>query len=351
MKKGIIKYIKESSIISRSVMVTALMTALMLSCEKVLMKPDASDDPVTIFEEIWTFTEKHYSFFEYKGIDWHNIYSRYRPLVRNNMNSVELFDLCAAMLYELRDGHVNLVSSFDRSRYWEWYLDSPDNFSYSLIERNYFKGRQRYIGPLHFLDMGDITYIYYGSFANTISDNNLDIIVSGLEKKKGLIIDVRSNGGGSTVNAKKLTSRFTDKKVFVGYNHVKNGPGYNDFRIEEIHIEPHDGERFTGDIVVLTNRRSYSATTYFSQYMNALDNVTFVGDTTGGGGGMPAFHDLPNGWLLRVSSSRFYSPRGKNIESGIPPHIQVDMTEESMAEGRDDILEKAIEILKAGTSN
>ncbi len=323
-------------------------TAILQSCEKVFMEKDASIDHENIFEEVWDFTNRHYSFFEYKNIDWNDAYSRYRPLVNSSISNVDLFDICAAMLYELQDGHVNLVSSFDRSRYWEWYLESPENFNYSLLERHYYKGRQRYIGPLEFLNMDDIIYVYYGSFANTISDNNLDIILTNLVDKKGLIIDVRNNGGGSIHNAKRLTSRFTDEKILVGHNFVKTGPGHNDFRKEEIHIEPYDGDRFTGDIVVLTNRKSYSATTYFTQYMNALPNVTFVGDTTGGGGGMPAFHDLPNGWLLRVSSSKFYSPEGFNIESGIPPHIQEDMSEESMLAGKDDILEKAIEILERG---
>lgn len=344
MQTSIINKKSKAAIVSLSALIMTLALNLQ-SCEKVFMEADASRDNETIFEEIWDFANRHYSFFEYKDIDWHNIYSRYRPLVNNNISSVELFDICAAMLYELKDGHVNLVSAFDRSRYWEWYLDSPENFSYSLLERHYYKGRQRYIGPLEFLNMEEIIYVYYGSFSNRISDNNLDIVLANLVNKKGLIIDVRNNGGGSTENARRLTSRFTDKKRHVGDNYVKTGPGYNDFRKEKIYIEPYDGDRFTGDVVVLTNRKSYSATTYFTQYMNALPNVTFVGDTTGGGGGMPAFHDLPNGWLLRVSSTRFFSPEGLNIESGIPPHIPVNMSEESMLAGKDDILEKAIEIL------
>ncbi len=349
MEIRITERMKKTLLYALSLTVIAAMITPLQSCEKLFMGPDAQDDPVTIFEEIWDFTDKHYSFFEYKGIDWHNIYNRYRPGVTDNMNPVQLFDLCASMLYELRDGHVNLVSAFDRSRYWEWYLDSPENFSYPLIERNYFKGRQRFIGPLEFADLDNIIYIYYGSFSDLISKNNLDILIANLKGSRGLIIDVRNNGGGSTENAKRLASRFTDEKLLAGFNYVKTGPGYNHFRKQEIYIEPHDGERFTGNIAVLTNRKSYSATTYFTQYMNALPNVTFVGDTTGGGGGMPAFHDLPNGWLLRVSSSRFYSPQGVNIESGIPPHIQVNMSEGSMAEGRDDILEAAIEFLNNQT--
>lgn len=321
---------------------------IMQSCEKIFMEPDASADPETIFEEIWDFTDKHYSFFEYKNIDWHEAYRRYRPLIRANMNIVDLFDICAEMLYELKDGHVNLVSSFDRSRYWEWYLNSPENFNYSLLEREYFKGRQRFVGPLQFMIMNNVIYVYYGSFSNPVSDNNLDVVIASLEGKAGLIIDVRNNGGGSILNAKRIASRFTEERRHVGDNYVKTGPGYNNFRTENIFIEPHDGKRFTGKVVVLTNRSCYSATTYFTQYMSVMPNVTFVGDTTGGGGGLPAFHDLPNGWLLRVSSTQFFSPLGFNIEAGIPPDIKVDMSDESMLAGKDDILEKALEIIRSG---
>ena len=317
------------------------------SCEKLFMEPDSPSDPEAIFEEIWTFTDTHYSFFEYKNVDWDEVYDDYRPKIDEDMGAVELFDVCADMLYELKDGHVNLVSAFDRSRYWEWYLDSPENFYYSIIERYYFDGDQRYLGPLQFLDMGDIIYVYYGSFGNTISEGHMDALVSNLENKEGLIIDVRNNGGGSPDNGRKLASRFTEVKRFAGYNLVKQGPGHEDFTREEVYIHPYDGDRFTGNVVVLTNRRSYSATTYFTHYMSVLgDNVTLVGDTTGGGGGLPAVRDLPNGWLLRVSSSRFYCPEGVNIESGIPPDIQIDINEEeAFARREDPIIEKAIEVI------
>ncbi len=318
---------------------------LIVSCEKAVIEKDAQTDAEAVFEEVWSFADRYYSFFEYKEIDWDEVYSRYRPQVREGMSDVELFDLCADMLYELKDGHVNLVSPFDRSRYWEWYLDSPENFYYSIIERNYFKDRQRYIGPLEFLEMNDIIYIYYGSFAQPISKGNMAQIIGALEDKSGLIIDVRNNGGGSTENARMLASHFTDEKVFAGYNYMKDGPEHDDFRRREVHIEP-SSVNYTGDVIVLTNRKSYSATTYFVQYMSELPNVTFVGDTTGGGGGMPAFRDLPNGWLLRVSSTMFYSPDGFNIESGIPPDVQVDMSKESISEGRDDILDTAVNLLE-----
>ncbi len=332
--------------INLSKILPLLMVIILLSCEKIFMEPDASRDPETVFEDIWTFADRHYSFFEYKDVDWDEVYSRYRGKVHSGLNPVQFFDICADMLYELKDGHVNLLSSFDRSRYWEWYLDSPENFYYSIIERHYYQDRQRYIGPLEYLDLGQLIYVYYGSFANTISEGNLDLLINNLSLKKGLILDIRNNGGGNIDNARRLASRFTEQKVKVGTNWVKSGPGHEDFITEDIFIEPHDGPRFDGKVVVLTNRRSYSASTYFTQYIRELSNVTLVGDTTGGGGGLPAFRDLPNGWLLRVSSSRFYAPDGLNIEGGIPPDFQIDIDEEeAFANEEDPIIEKAIELI------
>ncbi len=331
---------------TKNIIAIIVILIFVCSCEKIFMEPDAKSDPESIFEEIWTFADRHYSFFEYKDVDWDEVYLRYRPEVHQDMGDIELFDLCADMLYELKDGHVNLLSSFDRSRNWEWYLNSPENFYYSIIERHYFDGRQRYIGPLQYLNIGDIVYVYYGSFANTISKSDLDILISNLKGKKGLIFDVRNNGGGDPENARKLAGRFTNSTSYAGDNWIKTGPGHDDFRTQRVNIEPYDGERYTGKVVLLTNRKSYSATTYFAQYMRALNNVTLVGDTTGGGGGLPAFRDLPNGWLLRVSSSRFYAHDGLNIESGIPPDIQIDINEEeAFAHGVDSIIEKAIEVI------
>ncbi len=330
-----------------------MLCMVLFSCEKVFMEEDASADPESIFEEVWTFTDRHYSFFEEKGIDWDSLYAQFRPMVHPDMNPVELFDLCADMLYELRDGHVNLLSSFDRSRYWEWFLNSPENFNYSVIEREYLRGRQRYFGPLTVATLGsqnNILYVYYGSFGNFIGDGSLDNVVgilNSMDDAAGLIFDVRNNGGGSPGNGQKIVSRLTDERVFVGTNFIKTGPGHDDFRSEEVFIEPHDGMRYSGNVIVLTNRKSYSATTYFAQYMKALDNVTLVGDTTGGGGGIPAFWDLPNGWLLRVSSSRFYSPEGNSIEPGVPPdvHAEINISGNSLNLRRDDIIEKAMELL------
>ena len=106
------------------------------SCEKVLLKKDPSNDPVTNFDLLWKTLDKQYAFFTYKHIDWNNVYQTYRPLVTNDMTDKALFKVMSDMLYLLKDGHTNLVSPFDVSHNWGWYLSSPSNFDFDIIERN-----------------------------------------------------------------------------------------------------------------------------------------------------------------------------------------------------------------------
>ena len=54
----------------------------------------------------------------------------------------------------------------------------------------------------------NVGYIYYGSFSNDVSESGLDQILNRMAICKGLIIDVRNNGGGSLSNVEKIASRF-----------------------------------------------------------------------------------------------------------------------------------------------
>ena len=79
--------------------------------------------------------------------------------------------------------------------------------------------------------------------------------------------------------------------------------------------------------------------------MKSLPNVTIVGDTTGGGCGLPFTSELPNGWRIRFSSCPITSPDGQLTEFGVEPDVKVDMTDEDLARGHDTILDRAIELL------
>jgi len=318
------------------------------ACKALLFEDDPANDPVSNFEALWKEVDEGYSFFEYKQIDWDSVYSAYRPQVHPGMSDLELFDLFSDMLYLLRDGHVNLISYFNFSRNWEWYLGYPPNFDEDLLERNYWDGEEWYTGPLihTFLD-STIGYIRYPSFGGQISEYQLDLVIDRFKDAEGLVIDLRNNSGGSTDMVDLLVSRFADQKR-LAYNYViKTGPGHDDFsEPTPKYIAPEGPLQYTGPIVLLTNRMCYSATNSFVARMKCLPYVKVIGDRTGGGGGVPVSGELPNGWIVRYSATQTFLPDGTNTEGGIPPDIPVELTDEDRLNGVDTILERALEELK-----
>ena len=104
--------------------------------------------------------------------------------------------------------------------------------------------------------------------------------------------------------------------------------------------------RWQKKAVVLTNRRSYSATNDFVNSMKQLPLITVIGDKTGGGSGLPFTSEMPNGWSIRFSASPMFDPEMNQLEFGIDPDIKVDISTEDYARGIDTIIEEACIFLK-----
>ena len=79
----------------------------------------------------------------------------------------------------------------------------------------------------------------------------------------------------------------------------------------------------------------------FANVMKAIPTVTLVGDTTGGGGGLPFVSELPNGWFVRFSSAPTLDAQLKHIESGVAPDICLQMDEADLKKGVDTYIEFA----------
>ena len=309
-----------------------------------------STDPVENIEALWKIIDTRYCYIEEKGIDWSAIRDEYvakAEAVKKN-DAVALFDLCAGMLDSLQDGHVNLYTPFDVSRNTAWYDTFPANFN-SSIQALYMHD-YRVAGSLYYctVDNDSIGYVYYPSFSNGFSVSNLGWVFHAFKDCRGLIIDVRNNGGGDLNNAYLLASPFFTENRTVGYWQHKTGPGHNDFSaMEELKSDISlCGTKWKRPTVVLCNRRSYSATNSFVNMMRYADNAIIVGGTSGGGGGMPMSYELPCGWMVRFSSVRMYDREKKDIEAGIEPDVLVTM----QSTDKDDIIEKAIELIHNATN-
>ena len=299
------------------------------------------------FESLWKIVDEHYCFFDYKqkeyGLDWDAVYKKYeKQFQNNNLTSHQTFELLTAMLSELRDGHVNLITAFDNGRYWSWREDYPQNFS-DTLQRNYLGTDYHIASSLKYKILPDnIGYVYYGSFNGGIGDGNLDAVLMELATCNALIIDVRNNGGGDITNADKLAARFFNEETHVGYMQHKTGTGHNDFsEMQKQVLKPSAGMRWQKKVAVLTNRSVFSAANEFVKYMKCCPNAIVVGDRTGGGAGMPYSSELPNGWSVRFSACPMYDRDKQHTEFGIDPDIKVDISSEDFQRGIDTIIETA----------
>jgi hypothetical protein len=251
------------------------------ACEQILIEKDPPNGAVENFDLLWHTVDEKYSFFAYKNIDWDSVYKAFRPRVYEGMPEQDLFDLMDEMLYILRDGHVNLSAPFNISRNWNWYLDYPENFNFSLLERNYLQSEYEITGPFLNKKIGNVGYIYYGSFMSGFSDTQMKYLIGKFKDCKGIIIDIRGNGGGSIALIPKLTSYFVQEEQLTGYVRYKNGPAHEDFTTWYPQVVAPAEKVFQQPVVVLTNRSVYSAANAFASYMASLPQVVLMGDRSG----------------------------------------------------------------------
>jgi Peptidase family S41/Tricorn protease C1 domain len=315
-------------------------------CEKVLDLKKPASTPVAVFDELWSVMDRNYSLFAIKNIDWKTTYTEYRARVSNDMNDNDLFRVLSTMLETLKDGHVTLSSASQMDSYDNFYKAYAPNFNYVNVINNYLKNVYNTSGPFIYKIVDSIGYIYYGSFENDISEEQLDNLLAEMNQKtKGLIIDVRNNFGGKSINADKLFSRFISEKMLVKYETMKKGPGHDDFFAPEPFFLSPKGQVFAKPVVVLTNRSCFSTCNDFVLFMSELPNVKRYGDQTGGGGGIPHDYLLANGWKIQYTATVTLSPEKINIENGIMPTVNINITPIDDTNGKDPILENAFLVL------
>ncbi len=340
--------------IRRLLLFTVILTTLvgMESCVKEELP--TANTPQSNFEALWQLMDEHYCFFEYKkqtlGVNWDEVHVRYAKKLNSKMTSQQLFEVMCQMIGELKDGHVNLGAAYDLGRNWSYFEDYPHNFDTELIDEYLGTGNdyQMAAGLKYRVLDDNIGYVRCESFDSSFGEGNLDLMLDNLRSCNGLILDLRENGGGQLTDAHKLAARFTNKKTLVGYVCHKTGKGHNDFSDQEPeYIEPSKGVRWQKQVVVLTNRKVFSAANDFVKCMREFPNVTIMGDQTGGGSGMPFTQELPIGWSVRYSAVVFLDADKQHTEFGIQPDIPLAMNEADLQAHRDTYIEAARQLLNS----
>lgn len=333
------------------ILIVSLTAVFNWSCERLIIQEDFENTPQGNFQLFWDAFDKHYSFFELENINWDSIYTVYSAKINNNTSDKNMFEYFTEIVDYLKDGHVtvywkNQKHSFDYKKGY------PTNRDFVELFNN---GKDNY--PFRYGQLKDnlnIGYIRIYEFSSGEVDLNndseyglIDEILDELKETEGIVLDVRSNGGGNTENAYRIASRFAQVESVYQYERYRKGSNHNDFTDwVSYRIKPEGKIRYDKNNVVLINRSSYSATEPFILMMKSQPNSTIIGGNSGGGSGSPMKYELPNGMTFRLSTTQTVDKDFNFYEKiGIEPDIKITNKESDLQLGIDSILLKGIEIL------
>ncbi len=324
----------------------ALALALGLpACDRLLVPDPRATSPLQIFDQVWSDFDRYYAHFALSGVDWQAARARYRPQAASAADDRALAAAIGAMLGELRDPHVTLYTPVwtyqDTSSYRPGSFDPAVTGRYVPLQQT--RGRHiayGYAGP-------GTGYIRIASFAEAGWANEIDEALAALPGVDSLVLDIRGNGGGDPETAMAIAGRFLQKSGVAEYIRYRSGPGHDEFgEPYAITASPAGPRRYEGKLVLLTDRRDFSAAESFVLDLRAAARVTVVGDTTGGASGRPIVRELPNGWTYRLSTWVAYTPRGVPYEGiGLAPDVTVRALPGDWAKGIDRVLEAGLAAL------
>lgn len=153
-----------------------------------------------------------------------------------------------------------------------------------------------------------IGYIRVIRFAQT-TPQEMRQALEGLQKRgmERLIIDLQDNGGGYLNSAIDLSNMFLPESEMVVYTEGRR-VGRQDY------ITRRFSHWFRGPLVVLINEQSASASEIFAGCVQDLDRGVIVGRRSFGKGLVQRPVPLPNGGLMRLTTSHYFTPSGRCIQ-------------------------------------
>lgn len=325
------------------------------SCEKLVMRSNPGTDNLSVFNEYAKICIEKFGLEEVKGIDLTALADSIRPFITENLSEQELFDLMGIFIDRMQEGHTSLKTvDSDLNKSYFWFTGYPLAYNFLIVQNEYYgvnaNPNVQIIAPEEdlfelwygFLPQDpEIGYIRIVSFDMTISDARLEEMMTYLKDAKGIIIDVRGNFGGYIELVGKLSGYFTLNEVKVGTNLIKNGPEKNDFAATEMKLQP-SGSPYTyiKPVAVLHDRVTFSSGSLFCLTMQALPNVTTIGQKYGGGTGEIVDGFLANGWKWTLSTANFLDLNGEPTDPGIEANIPMIINPSDTA--TDAIIERAI---------
>ena len=354
-----------------------ILTAIGICCILYTIIPRVNK-PLQNFEYLWNRFNETYALFERKHVNWDSIYVHYNQQITPSTNNNDLFQILVSMLQCLEDEHV-YIRKFNKI-YFSGYNLPPLNyfqvlkfnfrkpttdFSLRVIKEKYLINEFKKGLPIISLlpPFGFRNVLHYGWLTDSIAYIHISEMRGEYDKvhkvindifhefkhAKAYIIDIRDNIGGYSGPIQVMAERFTDQNRLFAIKRWRSTKSYNQFSEPEyLYLTADAHPQYSNiPVVLLVNRNTQSAAELFTFMMGTLPNVTIVGDTTMGIFSDTYVDHLPNGWEYRISITKTTDHNGKWLEDiGIAPDVFCDNSKEDLENGKDKVLDLAIELIQ-----
>jgi C-terminal processing protease CtpA/Prc len=171
-------------------------------------------------------------------------------------------------------------------------------------------------------------------------------VAAAMAPARTIIVDIRTNPGGSDLIGLAYAGYFTATPVPVLSKTTRTSTGYS----ASLHhvLQPQGGPVLSQRVILLTGPLTASAAEIFTLAMRDLPQVTVLGAPTAGALSDILDVTLPNGWTLGLSHQRYLDQRGTLFEAvGIPPDLVRPVDIAGLAAGTDSLMAEAAAIVPA----
>ena len=201
---------------------------------------------------------------------------------------------------------------------------------------------------------GNVAYVALNSFGDSRAADAYLAAFDQIAASRGLIIDLRNNGGGNSTEGYRVLATLTDKPFATSKWATRQYlPAYRawkrpmpDFEGKPDSAQPDGKRHFAGPVAVLTSGATYSAAEDFMVAYESMRRGPIVGQATGGSTGQPLYVQLPGGGVARICTKADTYPDGRAwVGHGIQPTVKAAPTVADVRAGRDTVLEAALKTL------
>ena len=176
--------------------------------------------------------------------------------------------------------------------------------------------------------------------------DSVDMVMQKLMKTKAIIFDVRNYPKGTMY---KIASMIMEPKEFVTFTRPDiTHPGR--LLQDTISLKCGNKKEYKGKVVILQNERTQSHAEFTIMALRAAPGAIVIGSQTAGADGNVSRLALPGGITTMFTGLGVFYPDGTETQRiGIVPDIEVKPTIKGIREGRDEVLDRAVQYITIGS--